>query len=157
MKNSPANAGGVGSIPGLGRPPGGGNGNPLQYFCLEMPWTEEPGGLQSTGSQRVRHTELTNTHTHTHTRTRLIHNAVLVSVVQQSETVIQMCVCSVAKSCPTLGDPRPAALQASLSFIISRSLLKFTSTELAMLPNHLILCLPFLLLPCLSQHQGLSQ
>jgi len=97
------------------------------------------------------------THTHTHTRTRLIHNAVLVSVVQQSETVIQMCVCSVAKSCPTLGDLRPAALQASLSFIISRSLLKFTSTELAMLPNHLILCLPFLLLPCLSQHQGLSQ
>jgi len=98
-----------------------------------------------------------HTHTHTHARTRLIHNAVLVSVVQQSETVIQMCVCSVAKSCPTLGDPRPAALQASLSFIISRSLLKFTSTELAMLPNHLILCLPFLLLPCLSQHQGLSQ
>ena len=48
-----------------------------------MPWTEEPGGLQSTGSQTVRHTE----HTHTHT-----HNAVLVSVVQQSETVIDVCV-----------------------------------------------------------------
>ena len=39
-----------------------------------------------------------------------------------------------------------AALQASLSFTISWSLLKFMSTELAMLPNHLILCLPFLLL-----------
>ena len=39
-----------------------------------------------------------------------------------------------------------AALQASLSFTISWSLLKFTSTELAMLPNHLSLCLPFLLL-----------
>ena len=46
-KNLPANAGDVGSIPGLGRSPGGGNGNPLQYSCLENPWTEEPGGLQS--------------------------------------------------------------------------------------------------------------
>ena len=31
------------------------NGNPLQYSCLENPWTEEPGGLQAMGSQRVRH------------------------------------------------------------------------------------------------------
>ena len=31
-----------------------GNGNPLQYSSLENPWTEEPGGLQSTGAQRVR-------------------------------------------------------------------------------------------------------
>ena len=31
------NAGDWGSIPGLGRSPGGGNGNPLQYFCLENP------------------------------------------------------------------------------------------------------------------------
>ena len=29
--------------------------NPLQYSCLENPWTEEPGGLQSMGSQRVGH------------------------------------------------------------------------------------------------------
>jgi len=38
VKNPPANAGdvrNVGSIPGLGRFPGGGNGNPLQYSCLE--------------------------------------------------------------------------------------------------------------------------
>ena len=34
-KNLPANAGDAGSIPGLGRPPGEGNGNPLQYSCLE--------------------------------------------------------------------------------------------------------------------------
>ena len=34
-KNSPANAGDPGSIPGLGRSPKGGNGNPLQYSCLE--------------------------------------------------------------------------------------------------------------------------
>ena len=31
----------LGSIPGLGRFPGKGNGNPLQYSCLENPWTEE--------------------------------------------------------------------------------------------------------------------
>ena len=35
VKNLPANAGDVGSIPGLGRLPGVGNGNPLQYSCLE--------------------------------------------------------------------------------------------------------------------------
>ena len=40
VKNQPANAGNakdVGSIPGSGRSPGGGNGNPLQYSCLENP------------------------------------------------------------------------------------------------------------------------
>ena len=43
-------------IPGSGRSPGGGNGNPLQYSCLEkIPWTEEPGGLHSMGWQRVGH------------------------------------------------------------------------------------------------------
>ena len=36
-KNSPASAGEVGSISDLGRPCGGGNGNPLQYSCLENP------------------------------------------------------------------------------------------------------------------------
>ena len=35
--------------------PGGGNGSPFQYSCLENPWTEEPGGLQPMGSQRARH------------------------------------------------------------------------------------------------------
>ena len=37
VKNLPANAGDVSLIPGSGRPPGGGNGNPLQYSCLENP------------------------------------------------------------------------------------------------------------------------
>ena len=36
-KESACNAGDLGSIPELGRSPGGGNGNPLQYFCLENP------------------------------------------------------------------------------------------------------------------------
>ena len=37
VKNPPANAGDVGSLPGSGRFPGGGNGNPLQCTCLENP------------------------------------------------------------------------------------------------------------------------
>ena len=37
VKNLPANAGDTGSVPGLGRTPGGGNGNPLQYSILENP------------------------------------------------------------------------------------------------------------------------
>ena len=52
-KNPPGNAGDVGSIPESGRSPGEGNGNPLQYSCLGIPWAGEPGGLQSMGSQRV--------------------------------------------------------------------------------------------------------
>ena len=55
VKNPPAKAGDVGLIPGSGRSPGGRNGNPLQYSCLEILWTEEPRGLQSTGSQRVKY------------------------------------------------------------------------------------------------------
>ena len=107
-KASAYNVGDPGSIPGSGRSPGEGNGNPLQYSCLptqkrgskkymrtslvaqtvkrlstmretqvqslgredplekemaihssttawKIPWTEEPGRLQSMGSQRVRH------------------------------------------------------------------------------------------------------
>ena len=37
VKNPPANAGDVGLIPGLGRSPGEGNGNPLQHSCLGNP------------------------------------------------------------------------------------------------------------------------
>ena len=37
VKNPPANAGDLGSIPGLGRSPGEGDSNPLQYSCLENP------------------------------------------------------------------------------------------------------------------------
>ena len=53
VKNLPANAGDVrdmGLIPGSGRSPGGGHGYSLQYLV----WTEEPGGLQYIGFQRVR-------------------------------------------------------------------------------------------------------
>ena len=50
-KASACNAGDPGLIPGLGRSPAEGNGNPLQYSCWEIPWTEEPGRLQPPGLQ----------------------------------------------------------------------------------------------------------
>ena len=82
LKNLPPNAGDAGSVPGLGRSPGEGNGNPLQYCGLEnsmdciihgvakgrtrlndfhftssvlpweIPWTEEPGRVQSMRLQK---------------------------------------------------------------------------------------------------------
>ena len=58
VKNPPANAGNTGdadSIPESGKSPGGGHGNSLQCSCLGNPMDKEPGGLQSMGSQRVRH------------------------------------------------------------------------------------------------------
>ena len=47
--------GDLGSVLGLGRSPAEGNGNALQYSCLENPWSEDPGRLQSMRSQRVKH------------------------------------------------------------------------------------------------------
>ena len=79
-KDLPATAGDSSSIPGWGRSPGGGHGNPLHYSCLGIPWTEEPGRLQSVGSQRVRH-DLASEHKRTQLTivamlyvTHLLHN-----------------------------------------------------------------------------------
>ena len=47
--------GSIGFNPWVGKNPGDENGNPLQYSCLENSWTEELGGLQSMGLQRVGH------------------------------------------------------------------------------------------------------
>ena len=49
IKNSPANAGDKGSVSGLGRSPGGGNGNPLQYSCLGNPMDHSPPGYSVHG------------------------------------------------------------------------------------------------------------
>ena len=57
VKNPSANAKDVRDasfIPGSGRSPGGGNSTPLQILARTIPWTEEPGKLQSIGSQGVR-------------------------------------------------------------------------------------------------------
>ena len=58
-RESACNAGGLGWIPGLGRSPGGGHGNPLKCSCLENPVVS--GGLQSMGSQRVGHDQVLST------------------------------------------------------------------------------------------------
>ena len=51
-KESAYNAGGIGSIPGLGRSPGEENATHSSVLAWEIPWTEEPGTLQSMGSQK---------------------------------------------------------------------------------------------------------
>ena len=78
VKNLPANAGDTGdssSSPGPGRSLGGGNGNPLQYFCLENSmdrgeWRDTVHGVAKslTGLSEHKHTH-THTHTHRHTQT----------------------------------------------------------------------------------------
>ena len=57
-KESACNAVDTSSIPGSGRSPGKGNGNPLQY-SWRIPWIEEPGGPQTMRSQRVGHNQVT--------------------------------------------------------------------------------------------------
>ena len=102
-----------------------------------IPWSEEPGGLQFIGSQRVRHYwgEFTCTHALTY-------------LSWQIEKSYLVCCHSfqVTKSCLTLCDPM-ACSQPSLSFIVSRSLLKLMSIQSVMASNHLIICHPLLFLP----------
>ena len=72
IKNMPANAGDMDSTPESGRFPGGGNGNPLQYSCLENPmdrgvWQVAVWGRkESNMTERLSHTQ------YTHYRIRLI-------------------------------------------------------------------------------------
>ena len=61
VKNLPANPGDireVGSIPGLGRSPEEGMATHSNILAWRIPWTEEPGRLQSTGLQRVGHNQV---------------------------------------------------------------------------------------------------
>ena len=65
VKNSPASAGDPSSIPGLGRSPGGGDGNPLQYSCLGNPMDREVWWViySPWGYKELDVTERTQTHT----------------------------------------------------------------------------------------------
>ena len=79
VKNLPANAGDMGSIPGSGKSPEEGNGNPLQYSCqgnpmdrgvwwaIYSPWGHKESDI----------TECVRTHVHTHTHTHIILYAAL--------------------------------------------------------------------------------
>ena len=62
-KESACNAGNLGSIPGLGRSPGGGHGNPLQYSCLENPHGQRSlAGYGPWGHKELDMTERLSTH-----------------------------------------------------------------------------------------------
>ena len=90
-------------------------------LAWEIPWTEEPGRLQSMRPQRVRHD--------------------LVTKQQQHQSVQSL-------SCIKLfATPWTAAYQASLSITNFQRLLKLMSIKLEMPSNHLILCHPLLLQP----------
>ena len=69
--------GDLGLIPGSGDSPGEGTSNPRQCSCLENPMVEEPGRLQSMGSQRVRHNWVTSL--------SLITGALLLIVLQANK------------------------------------------------------------------------
>ena len=91
MKNLPANAGDTCSIPGLGRSPGEGNGNPFQYSYLENPinrgaWQATVHGVTRVGhnlatrkapkdgkSNLIPSITLEETHTHLHKLVKIIH------------------------------------------------------------------------------------
>ena len=72
VKNPPANIGDTrdaGSIPGSGRSPGVGNGNPLHYYCLQKPM--DRGAWQTTVHGVTKELDMTE-HTHTHTHTYIL-------------------------------------------------------------------------------------
>ena len=77
VKNLPANAGDTrdaGSISGLGRSPGEGNGNPLQYSCLEN--SMDKGAWRATVPGVVKSQTQLSMHTHTQSRLRCIRVSV---------------------------------------------------------------------------------
>ena len=63
-RDLPANAADAGSIPGSGRAPGGGNANHSSILAWRSPRREEPGGLESLGSQAIKHNGATNQQHH---------------------------------------------------------------------------------------------
>ena len=72
-KVSACNAGDLGSIPGSGRSPGEGNGNPLQYSYLENPMDGQPGGYSPWGHKEFYTTKrLTHTDTHIHVSLKML-------------------------------------------------------------------------------------
>ena len=87
LKNLPANAadtGDAGSIPGLGRTPGLGNGNPLHYACLENSMNKGAwwAAVYQWGSQSVRHDRGTGHEMYTHAKQCLTQSGYLLAIDQ---------------------------------------------------------------------------
>ena len=125
----------VGSVSRLERSHGAGHRNPLQYSCLENPMDR---GAWRAMVHRVAKSQIwlkqLSMHAHSYQAQQQIFWFVIVIV--ESLSCVQLFV-----------TPWTAACQASLSFTISRSLLRFMSIESMMPSNHLILCCPLFLLP----------
>ena len=149
VKNLPANTGDAwyaGLMPELGESPGGGNGNLLQYSCLEN--SMDRGAWRATvcGVTKSQAWLSTCTHTHTHTHTHIIITYTLDIVALQSPNHVRL-----------LATPCIAACQASLSLLISWDLPKFMFIELVMPSKHLILCLLLLSVFLSSGYFPMSQ
>ena len=94
-KESICSAGDLGSIPGLGRSPGEGHGNPLQYSCLDNP--HEPRSLVGCSPGGRKGLDMTK-------QLSTMHNTYIICV----------CVlCLVPQACPTLCDPMNCSLPGS--------------------------------------------
>ena len=78
----------LGSIPGLGRSPGKVNGNPFHILAWRIPWTEEPGGWQSMGSQRVGHTWATNAFLRLSTMRKIWNSSLIIFILTTDEMII---------------------------------------------------------------------
>ena len=132
VKNMPTNAKHAASIPGSGRSPAEGNGNPLQYSCLENPMD---GGAWWATVRGVAKSQTRLSHFTHFTLPKRKWKWKLLSSVQSPSRV----------SLPVT--PWTAARQASLSITNSQNLLKLVSIKSVMPSNHLILCRPLLLQP----------
>ena len=133
VKNLPANAGDLRdavSIPGLGRCPGGGHSNPLQYFCLEN--SMDRGVWRAAAQWMAKNWTWLRGLKSTHIT--LVTDFFISSVLSLSRVWL-------------FATPWIATHQASLSITNSRSLLKLMSIESVMPSNGLILCYPLLLQP----------
>ena len=91
-KESACNVGDLDLIPELGRSPGGGHGNPLQYSCMENPCGQRSlaGYIQSMGSQRVGHNWATKHNTsvaRSRQEPRSSTNSSVLSKLQPSSTI----------------------------------------------------------------------
>ena len=71
-KESARKAGDLGLISGSGRAPGGGNGNPFQWSCLESPMDRRAWWATVYGVTESEMTEQLHTHTHTHTHVLIL-------------------------------------------------------------------------------------
>ena len=141
-KESACNAGDMGLIPGLGRSPGRGHGNPLQYSCLENPHR------QKSLAQRVEYNWATKHSTQHRGSLQLIIGRNRVTKPLPSLTKFWKAIpFSSVQSLSLVWlfvTPWTTARQASLSITNSRSLLKLMSV---MSSNHLILYCPLILPP----------